>query len=532
MVRAIDRGSRVSTAASPGANPHTASIAALSFGRYDLAVLAGACIYLEVNLFRTPRIPFLLGGDQVFFWMKGQRILLGEHIYRDFFEFTPPGTDLLYLGAFTAFGSRIWIPNLVVLLLGTTLCWLCYRVAALIMERGHAALAAALFLVVLFGESLNGTHHWFSTLAVLGAVAILMQGTAPVRIVIAGILLATATFFTQTRGPVAALGIAAYLTAAGFQANEPWRAMLRRPLLLFGSLVLTWLALSAHYILAVGLQRLWFFQVTYPFHDVVQGWRSSYVAQLLQWLDTRQGAVHLLAFLLMPALYAACLWKCRNASLESSHRSGRVLLLATVGLALFAEIAQSPNWLRMYCIAAPACILTVWMVAEARRLRPYVQLASWAAVIGLAVFQAGWRHMQKSAILDLPAGRVATSPLEAEKLTWLALHTKPGQYLLHAEWPGVYLPLGLRNPLFIDDFEMHGVARLGYVEPSLRQLRDKPVQYILWAPRLELPPGSPAAFREFVVRQYRLVHVFSDRDEVWERGADGVAERQVRAAAE
>src|ERR1700740_1396878 len=32
------------------------------------AVLMTAAAYLYVNLFRWPRIPYLLGGDQVFFW--------------------------------------------------------------------------------------------------------------------------------------------------------------------------------------------------------------------------------------------------------------------------------------------------------------------------------------------------------------------------------------------------------------------------------------------------------------------------------
>ena len=53
----------------------------------------GIAVYLYFNLFAFPRTPFLLNGDQAFFWMDAQRMLNGEHVYQDFFQFTPPGTD-------------------------------------------------------------------------------------------------------------------------------------------------------------------------------------------------------------------------------------------------------------------------------------------------------------------------------------------------------------------------------------------------------------------------------------------------------
>src|SRR5260370_23640627 len=111
------------------------------FGRYDVGVLLGSAIYLCFNLLSLKGTPFLLGGDEQVFWMNAQRLLHGELIYRDFFEFTPPGTDLVYLCAFELLGSRIWVPNVVQLLLDTTLCWLCFHISRLIMKPALAALA-------------------------------------------------------------------------------------------------------------------------------------------------------------------------------------------------------------------------------------------------------------------------------------------------------------------------------------------------------------------------------------------------------
>src|ERR1700722_3052023 len=188
-------------------------------GYCHAGVLLGSAIYLYTNLFAGFRTPFLLGGDQALFWANAQRLLHGELIYRDFLEFTPPGTDLLYLSAFSLLGSRIWIPNLVVLLLGVVLSWLCFYIARSIMNPSHAALAPALFMVLDYGKMLNGTHHWFSVLAVMGALAVLMKERTPARIVIAGPLLGAASFFTQTRGAIAALGLAGFLIWDQFQTQ-------------------------------------------------------------------------------------------------------------------------------------------------------------------------------------------------------------------------------------------------------------------------------------------------------------------------
>jgi hypothetical protein len=92
-------------------------------GWFVVLMLLGISGYLYLNLFLLPSAPILLSGDQVFFWMNGQRMLHGERPYLDFFQFTPPGADVFYFALFKAFGPRIWLLNLVVLVLGVILCW-------------------------------------------------------------------------------------------------------------------------------------------------------------------------------------------------------------------------------------------------------------------------------------------------------------------------------------------------------------------------------------------------------------------------
>ena len=148
--------------------------------RIGLTLILVCGIYLAVNLFADPRTPFLLGGDQVFFFMRAQRMYYGEHIYQDFFEFTPPGTDLVYASAFELFGPRLWVTNLVVLLLNIGFCWATWRVTKVIMKPMLASLVTALLIVAVCGKLLSGTHHVFSVLAVLLALGIVIESrTAP-----------------------------------------------------------------------------------------------------------------------------------------------------------------------------------------------------------------------------------------------------------------------------------------------------------------------------------------------------------------
>jgi hypothetical protein len=489
---------------------------------YYVGVLLGSSMYLYSNLFAGLRTPFLLGGDQALFWANAQRLLHGELIYRDFLEFTPPGTDLLYLGAFSLLGSRIWIPNLVVLLLGVILCWLCFYIARSIMKPAQAALAAALFMVLDYGKMINGTHHWFSVLAVMGALAVLLKARTPARIVIAGTLLGAASFFTQTRGAIAALGVAGFLIWDRFQTQtkESDATHLKRLSLLFLPLAAAWLALSGYFIAKVGFWQLWYFQVTYVLRYVT-GQSDPIVGspEILALLRTLNGSAYLLVYCALPIIYATSLWTCRKGSRNASPADVKgIVLLTLVGSMMFLEVAQSPNSIRLYCVATPGIILFVRLLAVGLTspARRYAAIMIWTGLTLLASYQTWYRHVQHPMVLDLPAGRVATTPMTGSKLAWLTRHTTPGQFLFEARWVDVYLPLALRNPVFTDMLEGGHKSRDEFVDRSIRQLEAQRVQYIIWSPRLESPAYPFAKFHEFLAAHYQRVFKLPDQDEVWE----------------
>jgi hypothetical protein len=487
----------------------------IPFGRYDAGVLLGSGIYLYFNLLSLRGTPFLLGGDEQVFWMNALRLLHGELMYRDFFEFTPPGTDLVYLSAFELLGARVWVPNVVGLVLGIALCWLCFHIARLIMKPAPAALAAALFLVLHFGKWLDATHHWFSLAAVLAALAVLMQGTSAARILISGALLGLASFFTQTRGISAALGFAAFLLWDGFQANASWRDQCQRQLQLLLSLVLAWGILSSYFIFQVGISKLFYFQITYVLRYVTNESPNIFPGDhdVLTW-----PLRHRLVYFTIPIVFAISLWSCRKVSRGTSPTDARrVVLLACAGLGMFLEVAQSPNWLRVDCIALPSPILLVWLVAgpvapwrEYVQTRRYATTMIWIGLIFLSAHQVWSRNVTHPAVVDLPAGRTAATPVASEKLTWIARHTTPGELFFQAGYPSVYLPLALRNPAF--DF-LERFTSPEIVDLDIRQLEAQRVRFILWSP--VYLPRYPK-FERFLSDRYHRVREFSDQDQIWE----------------
>lgn len=91
-------------------------------------------------------------------------------------------------------------------------------------------------------------------------------------------------------------------------------------------------------------------------------------------------------------------------------------------------------------------------------------------------------------------------------------------------WQDTYLPLELRNPVFLDILLANEESRPEYVALMMRQLDQRQVKYILWSPQLNNPndPSRPQEdhldpFRTYLRSRYRLLRVFSDQDELWQR---------------
>lgn len=488
-------------------------------------VLLSAASYLYLNLFAFTNTPFLLSGDQTFFWMHGQRMLYGEQPYRDFFQFTPPGTDFVYFILFRLLGLHIWVTNLAVLALGVALSWMCFELATEIMERRLASLAASLFLVLIYGKALNGTHHWFSVLAVMCAVRIGQRSSAATWTFTAGAFLGLASFFTQTRGAVAALAFAIFLLWKRAHSNKTSRSLGRDELLLFAGFAVVLLALSAHFVAMVGASKLWYYEVTYVRRFMVHGLanRSMGLLQPLSWGTLPALAPYLFVHLLLPVIYLEVLWRCWRNRWNPAFRWEPVALLALVGLSLLVEVVFSLNWLRLYTVSMPGIILLIWTVGRAEKVRPYAIVAVWVLIAAFAIRQTLSRQVGEYVRLETPGGKTAVRPQTSNKLQSMMHYTEPGEFLFQAAGPTLYLPLHLLNPVFMDAVETNQQTRPEYIALAIQQLETKKVRFVLWSQRLdygdqvERPTEAIIPLRDYLRARYLRVQVFSDRDELWER---------------
>lgn len=505
---------QMSTSSPEGANSQ--SSAPSLFGgsnRSQAWLLLLSALYLYLNLFRLPNLPYFQAGDQTFFWSDALRLLDGQHAYRDFFQFTTPGTDFLYLFLFRMLGTNILVANLAVLLVGVGLCFLCYRVARHLMDHDWALVTAAVYLVLLYSRVLDATHHWFSLAAVIGALWVLLPERTARRVAAAGALLGLASFFTQTAGVAGLLGLLIALQLERRFTPQPSARTMRLQLLLVLTFVLTCACWGVYFIADAGWKQLWYLWVSYPLHNVVSSSWSLHNRALV-------------AALLVTYIAALCYPFLRKSAPAANPMPS--LLLALPGLFLIMGVIAKPNWHRIYMVAMPAVILVMSAIAHHSSQRRYAKSGLVALLAGAALWHTLSIHRQARDLVLLPGGqRVLVEKSDSPEFAWLAQHTMPGDLFLDAPWPLLYLPLQLRSPVFVDGLLNDQQTPASYVERTLRELAATPAKFILWVPRLSGDAYSPAhalgsapdpltPIRTYLTRHYTRIHVFAGGDEIWQ----------------
>jgi hypothetical protein len=489
-------------------------------------LLFGATLYLLLNLFSSPTTPYLLGGDQTFFWLGGQRMFYGERVYMDFLRFTPPGTDVFFFLLFKLFGPRVWATNLAVLTIGLAFTWQCFQIAAKLLPQHLAALTAALFLITLYGKSFSITHHWFSGLAIAFAINIALTAITPARVAAAAALLALATFFNQAHGAAALIAFALFFflrTSRGlFTPASPARNLA----VLFTVYAITFVLLSTPFLIQSGFERLWYFQVTYVMRYSSRLAQGSFLGlpNELNLHTFPKLSQYLAIYLVVPLASIYSLWSCWRERNNLSFPFDRILLLSLAGTLLCVEVARNINFVRFYAVAFPGIILFIWILSQSSRFPRYALTLLWLAVTLLAIHQTHASRAARPVTATFPGGRLATSPELYQKLSAIAQRTHPGDSFFQAGWPGLYLPLQLHDPLFLSTVSYLEAARPEDINDTVHQLETTPVPLILWTASLDLhcPLNQRCEdyltpFRDYLARSYTPVQTFSDGDALWQK---------------
>lgn len=143
--------------------------------------------------FVSAKVSVVLWGDQIGFFNDGSRMVMGQLPYRDYFKIVPPGTDLIYACLIKLFGVRMWIPNLLMATLVALTAFLMTLIASRLMRGPIVVLPGLLLAGFLLPTSIDATRHWFSTIAILAALLVMMGGIALPRIAAAGAMSGIAT---------------------------------------------------------------------------------------------------------------------------------------------------------------------------------------------------------------------------------------------------------------------------------------------------------------------------------------------------
>lgn len=493
---------------------------------WTIAALAGlAFTVCCLRSFIFPHTPFLLWGDQLGFATKGSRLLLGELPYRDFFEFVTPGTELVYGALFRCFGISMGLPNLLMAVLAATSAWWMTWCARRLMRGVFIVPALLLAGFVLYG-SMDATHHWFSTVAVMAAVAALFNGTSPKRIAVAGAMCGIAATFTQTKGAAAVLALLVYLIWKSSQEKAGARESTRRCLVLCGTGLAVFLTINAPLILAAGSGR-WFddvivFPARYFGSFSTNNWRGTW-PEFAEWRGILKWIVFPFTYAAVPLTYV-WFFRAFTRRTEKEHDApwDKLFLLALAGVAMLAAVAPALSIRRISSASPPAMILLVWLLSRSGALQDRFVKALGAVSLAIAAAQIIAIQARPKYVIDLPVGRVAIfDPANYELYRWMSGHTRPGQWYFGL--PPMTLPLRLRNPTPVESVGPGAYTRPEMVTAVVQALETKPVPLIVLRPdtsirrRQQYTVNYSQPFYDYLHQHYRRTKVFSTGDEVWEK---------------
>jgi len=477
-----------------------------------------------LRLFVLPHTPLLLWGDAPGYATKGVRILGGELPYRDFFEFLTPGTDLVYALLFHWFGVSLSAMHLVMATLAALAALWMTSCAARLVRGWYVLLPTALLIGFVLGYSLDPTHHWFSTVALMGAVWILFNGRSLARVAGAGAFCGLAASFTQTKGAAAVIALVAYFIWIAMREEDRTGQWWRRALVLCCSALAVFAVINGPFILACGVGRwawdVMVFPVRYFGSVSANNWTGA-PAQFVQSAGRLRWIVFSFQYLVVPLSYVWFFVRLRRAKAEPEEPWNQLMLVAVVGIAMLAAVVPALSIRRISTVSPPAMLLLTWLLSRNGKVRLAVALGVGSTV--LALVSVAGIQLRPERILDLPVGRVAIPPGVDyyDVYRWMEENTKPGRWYFGL--PPLTLALELRNPTPMAEISPGEYTRPEQVAAIVQGIEKTKVPVIVLRPTMYSPdwqghlPDHLGPFRDDLYLHYRKTQSFASGDEIWER---------------
>jgi hypothetical protein len=478
------------------------------FNRADSLFFLAAFLFIHTQLFQLPFTPIYFEGDHMIGISNAIRMMNGEVIYRDFFHLAPPGIEVVYAFLFSVFGIKIWLLNLVVLLLGFAQVWMLWHFSRQFFTGIAVYFPAALYLIIGFRLFfIDGSYRLLSMLIVLAAAALLMKGRTARNLIIAGSLCAISTFFLHPRGVVGLAGISLFLIWENYVRGFDLKSLIRTGFYLTAPFVLVVVLTQSYFVYQAGVDNYYFSLVTflqrhYPNDPLAQ--RTAFLLDfpdLGQYLSIYSPAFAvsrylrillptLFYYLLIPFVYFAFLivrW--RKLQLWSAENDKKLMLLCFVGLAMFVGVSVL-SVIRLSHVSIPGFILLVWLLKPL----PYFRQIAAVCLVLLAVIGFSYsvqRQTVDKSYIEMPAGRSAfLAQIVFERYRWIGSNTEPGELFYEPYHPSFYFPFYLVNPTPMYVIRDSGYTPLFQVEEVVRSLQSSPPDLIAWPRKWIKPAGS------------------------------------------
>jgi hypothetical protein len=510
-------------------------VGAMHFTRLDVAFLVFVLIFVYLQLFILPATPVYVENDQLLPISNAMRLLDGEVMYRDFFHFAPPGTELYYESVFYIFGPRVWVVNTTILVLALAQLLLIFILSKKLFVNAYYYLPALIYFVLGFRLwGIDGSYRLFSVVFVLAAVLIITFRRDSKAIIAAGGLCGTASFFVQTRGLLGIGAIGLFLLWEHWSNGSGLRSIVRKWTIAASAFLITVFATQFYMAWVGGFENYYFANVTFLkdyygadtlsntfayFSDVpdLNSYLTAYGTGGGLFRFARVAGPTLFFYALVPLIYLVYFIYRRLRHVNPSTDRD-LMLLAIVGTVLFIG-ASAPTAFRLYHISIPALIIFVWFLSKLPASLALTRFVASALVI-LGVLYCFQRQWVQHVSLDLPAGRTAFLAADtADKYIWLRNEMKPGEYIYEAQHATYYFPLHLKNPTPFYLIRDNNYTPSFQVEQLMFSLRANPPRLIAWHGGWSKEPGERtngdnlAPLWEFIRSNYRLKKEFLEQGE-------------------
>ncbi len=392
-------------------------------------------------------------------------------------------------------------------------------------------LPACLFLTFAFFPHQQDTHRWYSTLATMGALAVVMEDQASWRLAVAGGLAGIASFFTQTQGVFATLALITFM-AWEWRAGKSTRLeFLQKTACLVAAFLAIVVATDSYFVWKAGLDRFFDCVVVRPVtvlsRDPNTNWRV-YMTEFTppgHWYNLPGLGRFLLVYALVPLAYILFLVRYGR---DRAHRTegSRLAMLNFMGLFLFASVATAPSYFRLCTVSAPAFVTLIYWIRGRGKLRWTLAASLWAAVLYLGMVSSLRAQASPAIFLQLLRGRMAFSNPpsgEYEMLRWLFTHTRPGEFFFATGQFYFFFPLALRPAEGAGPLDNTGTTSPEDVRAAVAGLEKYVGRFIEWPPDSTGPSlyrpeeDHLAPLKEYVQKNYHLVKQFAEGGEIWEK---------------